>query len=230
MRAAHKHSEKPVRKEMPKRAGSFSIRKTMVIGLTGGIATGKTAVAQMFEEKGAKVISADEIAHELLKSGTAVREEVIKEFGKTIQKKDGSIERQRLAEIVFCNPQKKTRLESFIHPPVIKKLKEEIKRFRSEGEGVLILEVPLLIESSSLRLVEKVLVVAAEQGTQIKRLEKRYGLERDEAMLRIKSQLPVSEKIKYANWVINTEGTLSDTKRQVDKVWNSIQKLLALQR
>jgi len=209
------------------RAGSFFARKTLVVGVTGGIATGKTTVARMFEDLGAKVISADDIVHRILEPGTEVWERVLREFGREVLKPDGNIDRSKLGEIVFRDPVKRSRLEAMTHPPVLDYLQKEADSFRRSGRGVLILEIPLLIEAGALRMVDKVLVVTAEQESQISRLEKRYGISRDEAMLRISSQLPLAEKVRYADWVISAEGTLDSTKKQVERVWSDVQKLLA---
>jgi dephospho-CoA kinase len=222
-----RNQKQPVRKGSSKRAGSFCAGRTLVIGLTGGPASGKSTVAGMFEDLGAKVVSADAIVHEYLEPGTDVWKKIASEFGPEVLDADGVVDRKKLGQIVFRYPEKRSRLETIIHPPVLKRLAQEAEHFRAEGSGVLILEIPLLVETSSLRLVEKVLVVTAEQETQIDRLEKRYGISREEAILRIKSQLPMSEKVKVGDWVVSTEGTLRRTKEQVDRVWHAVQKLLA---
>lgn len=207
--------------------GSFFVRKTLVVGLTGGAATGKTTVAGMFQDLGAKVISADEVVHRMLERGSDVWRQVRQEFGEEVLTPDGNIDRVRLGDLVFREKGKRTRLEAIIHPPVIEYLQREAECFRESGQGVLILEIPLLIEVGALHLVDKVLVVTAEQESQISRLEKRYGIGREEAILRISSQLPLAEKVRHADWVISTEGTLDSTKKQVERVWYEAQKLLA---
>jgi len=206
--------------------GSFFARKALVIGLTGGVATGKTTVARMFENLGAKVISADDAVHRLLEPNTEVWKRVREEFGEEVLTSDGNIDRVRLGDLVFRDSEKRARLESIIHPPVIEYLRREAEAFRA-GEGVLILEIPLLVEVGAYDLIDKVLVVTAEQVSQISRLKKRYGISRKEAILRITSQLPLAEKVKHADWVISTEGTLGSTKKQVERVWREVQKLLA---
>jgi len=227
MGVENKDKGRPVRGNVSERAGSLYARKTLVMGLTGGPATGKTTVARMFEDLGAKVLSADDVVHHLMQPETDVWRAIVHEFGRTILNADGSMDRKKLAEVVFADPEKRRRLEAIIHPPVLEFLAKEAERFRGSGEGVLILEIPLLVETSSLALVDKVLVVTAEQETQIERLQKRYGIGRKEAVLRIGSQLPMSEKVKHADWVICTEGTLRGTKEQVNRVWGAIRKSLA---
>lgn len=227
MDAEHHDRAEPVRNRSFGRTGSFCARKTLVLGLTGGIATGKTTVARMLEDLGARVVSADAIVHQMLKPGSPVRHQVVQEFGHGIVKSNGDIDRAALGTVVFGDSDKRVKLEAIIHPPVLARLAEEADHFRSAGEGVLVLEIPLLVEKSAFGLVDKVLVVTAEQETQVRRLEKRSGITREEAVLRVSAQYPMSEKIKHADWVVNTEGTLRSTKQQVSKVWHDIQKLLA---
>lgn len=181
----------------------------------------------MLQRLGACVISADEIVHELLQPGTEVYREVVGEFGNEILADDGTVDRARLADIVFRDARKRRRLEEIVHPPVLTRIAEQIERFRTTGHGILVVEIPLLIETSSVGMVDKVLVVTAEQETQIGRLVKRYGVTHEEALLRIRSQLPMSEKVKYADWVVSTEGTISHTEEQVQRVWDLLQKAVA---
>ncbi len=226
MDAEHVNKKMPARREDSPRAGSFFINRSIVIGLTGGIATGKSTVAKMFSDLGAKVLSADDIVHDLL-NRKDIRRMILEEFGEGVFDRDGTIDRKKLGSIVFSDSEKKIRLEAIIHPYVLQDLAEEAERFRGSENGVLILEIPLLIETSFTGKVDKVIVVTAEQETQINRLVKRYGICRDEALQRIKSQLPLSQKVKFADWVINTDGTLVDTQKQINKVWDAIQKALA---
>jgi len=181
----------------------------------------------MFKALGAKVLSADEIVHEMLQPGSNVWSAIVDEFGDGILGEDGRIDRRKLAETVFSDTEKRLRLEAITHPPVLEFLAAEAERFRNTGQGVLMLEIPLLVETASLGLVDKVLVVSAEQDTQIRRLQKRYSLTREEAKLRIRSQLPMSEKIKHADWVVSTEGALRSTREQVERVWSTIQESVA---
>lgn len=227
MDAEHQEKSEPVRKVRSERTGSFCARKALVLGLTGGIATGKSTVASMLADLGARVISADTVVHELLEHGTPVWREVVAEFGEDIVDSSGEIDRGKLGRIVFSDPKKRQRLESIIHPSVIEYLRAQAEEFRNCGEGVLAMEIPLLVEVSAFDLVDKVLVVTAEQGTQIKRLEKRSGISSEEALRRITSQMPLSEKVQYGDWVVSTDTSLRSTKEQVYKVWKDIQKSLA---
>ncbi len=220
----------PVCERQKMRTGPFYCQKTLVVGLTGGPASGKTTVAKMLEDLGARVISADEIVHDLLDKNPGVRKEIIEAFGTAVLDEKGQINRRKLAEIIFEDAEKRACLEGIIHPRVLAIIKSEIDNFRKQGAGVLVVEIPLLIETSSIGMVDKVLVVSAEQETQIERLQKRYGISRCEALLRIRAQLPIAEKIKYADWVVNTDCTLEETKKQVNSVWDAMQELLAQQK
>lgn len=221
-------SQEPVRGQEPERAGSFARRKTLVLGLTGGLASGKSTVARMLEEMGATCISADEIVHALLAPGTETANQVEREFGSAVLAVDGGVDRRKLGEIVFRDDEKRRRLEAILHPVVISEITRCIDRFRDSGSGVLIAEVPLLVEVGATEMFEKILVVTAEQESQISRLDKRYGLTREEAELRLKTQMPMRNKIAVADWVISTEGSLSDTRRRVERLWTDIQECLAL--
>lgn len=198
-----------------------------MIGLTGGIATGKSTVAKMFENLGATVVSADEVAHELMKHGGSAWHEIVELFGEGILSSDGEIDRRSLGDVVFGDAKKMSALESIIHPSVLQYLSKLSTEFKESGSGVLVLEIPLLIEVSFYGAVDKIVVVVAEQDTQISRLEKRYGIGREGALLRISSQLPTSEKVKHADWVITTDSSLEETGEQVKRVYSSAQKLLA---
>ncbi len=227
MDAEHREKSEPVRKVRTERTGSFCAPKALVLGLTGGIATGKSTVASMLAELGAEVISADAVVHDLLRHNTEVRREIVVEFGEGILTPEGEIDRGKLGRIVFHDPQKRKLLESIIHPRVLSYLRKRAQEFRESGCGVLVLEIPLLVEVSAFDIVDKVLVVTAEQDTQIRRLEKRDGISREEALLRLSAQMPVSEKVQYGHWAVSTDGTLRSTKEQVYRVWMEIQKSLA---
>jgi dephospho-CoA kinase len=207
--------------------GSFSKTGSVVVGVTGGIATGKSTVCAMFKELGAQVISADEIAHHLMEPYTDVWKNIKNSYGDGILNADETINRRKLSAIVYADPKKLRHLEEITHPQVLKQLAEKSKEFHTEKDGILILEIPLLIETSSQYMVDKVIVVASEQKTQIERLINRYGINSEEALLRIKSQIPMEEKKKVADWVINTEESIISTKEHIYRIWRLLQNMLA---
>jgi len=195
----------------------------IVLGITGGIATGKTTVTAMLRELGAETISADEVAREVLSPGSETVDELVRRFGDSILEPDGSVNRRRLGEIVFSNPEALSALNSITHPPIISILEARINEFRSRaGEhDVLAVEIPLLVECDLFFLVDKVVVVAAEQQAQIIRLTTR-GLTNEEALERITAQMPLSKKLQFADEVIRTDTGLDDTKRQVEQLWKRV--------
>jgi dephospho-CoA kinase len=180
----------------------------ILVGLTGGVATGKSTVAKMFKQCGAIVIDADELAHEVVKPGKPAWREIVAFFGKTVLNQDRSLNRQALGSIVFRNPKKLRQLERIIHPRVAREQARLTKQAaRADPTAVVIYDVPLLFEAGIDTRVDKTLVVTADRETQLARLKKRNGLSRVEAIRRIRSQMPLSKKVRLADIVI--DGTLS---------------------
>jgi len=209
------------------RPGSNCLESAMVIGLTGGIASGKSTVAEMFRELGAEIVSADTLVHRILQEDAAVRSEIVREFGREIVLPNGEIDRKALGRIVFSDEKKRILLEHIIHPKVIAQLERIAREFRRSGRGVLILEIPLLVESKLLYIVDKVIVVSAEQETQIERLMKRDSIDMEAAIFRIDSQMPLYEKARFADWLINSDCAFDLVKGQVYAVWQDILKRVA---
>ena len=192
------------------------------IGLTGSIGTGKSTVAKIFQEFGAYVIDADKIVHELLKRED-VKEKIREAFGDVFDSK-GEVDRKKLASIVFNNPEKKKILENILHPLVF----QEINRFFKEVEkkdpkAVAIAEVPLMIETGSYKNYDKIIVVYAPEELQLKRLLEK-GMSKEEAIKRIKSQMPIDEKVKYADIVIENTSTLEDLRKKVEEVYKKLKE------
>jgi len=194
----------------------------LVLGLTGGIATGKSTVAEILRELGAIVFSADLIAHETIAPDGPAYEVVLQAFGPEIRAPDGTIDRGKLGERVFRDPQARLRLESIIHPIVIERLLHEVKQLREDPgkrEAVVVLEVPLLFEAKLEWMADKILLVAAEQDIQIRRLTRIRGLSVEEAERRIAAQMPITEKKARADWIIENGGSPEETRRQVEALW-----------
>ena len=179
----------------------------ILVGLTGGVATGKSTVAKMFKQCGSVVIDADKLAHEVVKPGKPAWREIVASFGKTVLNQDRSLNRQALGNIVFRNPKKLRQLERIIHPRVAREQARLTKQAaRKDPHAVVIYDVPLLFEAGIDKRVDKIIVVTTDRATQIARLRKRNGLTRTEALRRIKSQMSLSKKIRLADIVI--DGTL----------------------
>jgi dephospho-CoA kinase len=194
-----------------------------VIGLTGNIGCGKSVVAGMFEELGGKIIDADYIARLVVEPTEPAWKDIIEKFGEEILNPDGTISRSRLGEIVFRDKEKREELNRITHPRIIGKIKELIEEYRKEKAEVIIVEAALIVEKGGMRpLISDLIVVIADEETQVKRLIQRGGFSREEALLRIKSQIPLSEKVKHATYVIDNSGTLEETRKQVKEVWKRI--------
>ncbi|MFO7951687.1 MAG: dephospho-CoA kinase [Bacillota bacterium] len=201
------------------------IDQAVIIGLTGGIASGKSTVARMLEQKGAYLIDADQLAREAVKPNQPAWQEIVNWLGPSILQKDRNINRTKLANLVFNDKAKLDKLNKIVHPWVGQRLiclSEEIRQ--KDSGAVLVYDIPLLIEAGMQQMVDLVLLVYVPRETQIQRLQERDKLSRAEAENRLKAQMPLDEKKKYADVVIDNRGMFSETARQVDQFWNNLQK------
>jgi len=197
----------------------------LIVGLTGGIASGKSLVTRVLRELGAHVIDADKIVHDLLASGEAANREVIEHFGPEIRLPDGSIDRRKLGDIVFTDPDKRAWLNHCLHPRVFDVYHAQAKHIASRDPyAVVVLDAALLIETGYHRNVDKVLVVYADRADQIKRLRERDRFTEEQALARIDSQLPLEEKKRYADHVIDNRGSREETEKQVREIFERLQK------
>lgn len=183
-----------------------SSRVMILVGLTGGVATGKSTVAKMFGRCGAVVIDADALAHQVVEPGEPAWRAIVKTFGKAVLNPDRTINRQALGAIVFRNRSKLRRLEQIIHPRVAREQARLTRQAaRNDPKAVVIYDVPLLYEAGIDKRVDRVIVVTADRETQIARLKKRNGFTRAEALRRIRSQMPLKKKVAAASyWVDGT--------------------------
>ena len=188
-----------------------------IIGITGGLATGKTTVADMFVQKGAVKIDADRIAHGLLEEDQKIRDKVIDAFGEGILT-GGKIDRKKLANIVFKDKDKLKKLTNILHPRIIENIKERIEK---EGDKIIVIDAPLLMEAGLEEMMDVIIVVKAERHTQIKRAVNR-GISEEEAEAIIKNQMPLSEKIKKADYVIDNEEKIEKIKEGVERIWQNV--------
>jgi dephospho-CoA kinase len=194
----------------------------LVVGLTGGICSGKSTVAAMFGRLGAVVIDADRVAHELQAPGQPVYEAIVAAFGDEILADDGRIDRRRLGAIVFGDPAARARLEAILHPALIAECERRIRQAADSGARVCILDAALLIESGRHGRFDAIVLVEASEIIQLERLMARTGISREEAMQRIRAQMPCSEKRRYAHFHIRNDGSLEETERQVREVWDRL--------
>jgi dephospho-CoA kinase len=196
----------------------------IIVGLTGSVGTGKSTVTNFFRQMGAYVIDWDELAREVVHPHSKAWKEIVEYFGKDFLNEDLTINRQKLAEIVFSDREKVTKLNQMVHPEVFKedeRITNEIKSL--DPDALIIKDIPLLFELTRPVLVDKIVVVSASEQTQLRRLEEK-GMSREDVQSRIKSQLPLEEKIKSADFVINNDGSLEETKRQVEEIYSLLRK------
>jgi dephospho-CoA kinase len=196
----------------------------IIVGLTGSVGTGKSTVANFFGELGAYVIDWDELARDVASPHSRAWKKIVDHFGKSILNDDLTINRQKLAKVVFPDKEKVAKLNQIVHPEVFKedeRIRNEIRNL--DPEALIIEDIPLLFEVAHPILVDKIVVVSASEQTQLRRLEEK-GMNQKNIQDRIKSQLPLEEKIKSADFVINNDGSLEETKRQVEKIYSSLRK------
>jgi len=202
-----------------------------VIGLTGGIGSGKSTAARFLKELGAIVISADAVGHEALKPDTEVWREVVAAFGTGVVTQNGEIDRKRLGEIVFANPEALARLNKIVHPRIYSMVRAQLDEYRRQGVKVVVLEVPLLIdvplsmkagEPALLDEVDEVWVTLVSEATVLRRLKEKGGMSKKEILARIRSQLSSEERIKHADVVIDTDCSLSELREKVKELWGKL--------
>jgi dephospho-CoA kinase len=196
----------------------------IIVGVTGSVGTGKSTVTNFFRELGAYIIDWDELAREATGPHSRAWEKIVDYFGKDILNEDLTINRQKLAEMVFSDKEKLEELNQIIHPEVFKeddRITNEIKNF--DPDALIIKDIPLLFEVACTIIVDKIVVVSASEQTQLSRLAEK-GMSREDAQNRIKSQLPLKEKIKSADFVIDNDGSLEETERQVEKIYSLLRK------
>ncbi|KKB74898.1 MULTISPECIES: dephospho-CoA kinase [Bacillus] len=200
---------------------------TLVIGLTGGIASGKSTVAHMFQKRGITVVDADVIAKEAVEKGMPAYRKIAETFGDGVLLDNGGIDRKKLGELVFQNEDKRMQLNAIVHPEVRKTMIKERDEAIQAGERFVVLDIPLLYESGLEHLTDKVLVVWVPKELQLERLMKRNSLSEEEALNRIHAQLPLDEKRKKADAVIDNSGGLNDTENQLQELieaWSHLKK------
>ncbi len=190
-----------------------------IIGLTGGIASGKSLVARLLEGLGGVVIDADQLAREVVAPGEPAYFAIIDEFGAEVLNQDGTLNRKALGRIVFADPRARRRLEEITHPAIAGLAERKLATLKEAGTTVAIYMAPLLIEAGVASRVDEIWVVYADRETQIRRLVRRDGISRDEALQRLAAQMPMEEKRTYGRIVIDNCGAPEETERQVREIW-----------
>ena len=190
-----------------------------LIGLTGGIASGKSTIARMLAAKGAVVIDSDQLAREVVKPGEPAHAEVLERFGRDLAGSDGALDRARLGAIVFGDEAARRDLERITHPRIAELTRQRIADAIAHDAPVAVIDVPLLFERDRAGSFEGVLLVYAPEDVLLARAIERDGLDAAAARQRLRAQLPIEEKRTRATWVIDNTGSLADTERQVDRWW-----------
>ena len=199
------------------------------VGLTGGIATGKSTVGAMFVRFGCHLIDSDQITHSLFEPGHSVYKAVVSAFGGHILAPDGTIDRRILGGIVFNEPRARARLNSLVHPAVIQRQQEWLKEMESQDpEAIAIVDAALMIEVGTYKNYDKIIVVTCNPETQKERLRARTSLSEDQIEARIRSQMPMEEKVKYADFVIDSSGSMRATQERVEEVYRQLRALARL--
>lgn len=198
-------------------------RRMRMIGLTGGIATGKSLVAAMLAERGATVIDADALAREVVRPGEPALADVVARFGNDVLQPDGALDRARLAAVVFADPEARRDLERITHPRIAALMQQRAADAIARGAPLVVLDIPLLFEGEQReRTVDGVLLVYAPVEVQRERLRARDGIDQDAARQRLDAQLPIEEKRGLATWIIDNSGDIDATRRQVEAWWRDV--------
>ena len=198
------------------------------VGLTGGIATGKSTVVRMLVRRGARVIDHDALVHALQEPGRPVWRQIVEVFGRGILDDGGRIDRKRLGALVFGDEERRKALEGIVHPAVLEEAERERERIgRQDGRAIVLSDIPLLLEVGMQDRFDLILLVYAPPEVQIERVMKRNGMTREEAAARLSAQMPIDEKLRRADVVIRNDSTMGDLEKRVDEVW---QELLARER
>ncbi len=193
--------------------------KIRVIGLTGGIATGKSSVALFFTEHGVPVIDADQLARAAVLPGSTALEQIISLFGREVLTREGALDRKRLGGMVFSDPEKRRKLENILHPEIQKKAEECIIQAAQAGHRRVIYMAPLLIETGASNRMDDIWVVTVRPEIQLERLMQRDGISAAQAQRIIDSQMPLSEKERYGSVIIDNSGTEAETRMFLETVW-----------
>ena len=194
-----------------------------VIGLTGGIGTGKSLVAHMLGELGAEIIDADRIAHEAYTPHTPVWKEVVEAFGEDILQPSGEIDRKRLGSIVFSDPNELARLNSIMHPRMAEMIHQKVQKLEGDGADTVVVEAAVLVEAGwdKLPWVDEVWVTKSDEEQVVQRIKERNNLPDEEIRKRIGSQLPFEERSRNAQVVVDNSGAIDDLKQAVESIWES---------
>lgn len=201
-----------------------------LVALTGGIASGKSTVGRILEEKGAYLLDSDKMAREVVRKGTAGWQEIVDHFGRDILGPDEEIDRQKLAEVVFNDAEERAFLNGVTHPRIFQLMAERLREIEDKtgGKWIVVLDIPLLVEAKAGKMFDFTLVVDASPPTQVERLEKDRGSSAEEAWSRINSQVSREERLRVADLVISNDGSMEELEGEVGEAWEEIRKRAGL--
>lgn len=186
------------------------------IGLSGGLASGKSTVAAVLRRKGYQVIDADQVAREVLQKGTIGLQKIVEIFGQQLLESNGELNRNKMAEIVFSSPDQLKKLEMIVHPLIQEKVRITRKNLEEKKEKIAFYDVPLLFEKNLESQFDATILVYSSETVQKSRMKSRNNWSDVEIQSRLSAQLPMAEKLKKAKWVLNNEGTIADLEKQID--------------
>jgi len=191
---------------------------TVVIGLTGGIASGKSTVSNMLKNLGIWVVDADQISREVVEVGKPAYQQILSVFGDEILHQDKTINREKLGAIIFGDHSKREQLNKIVHPAVRKEMLNGVEEEKAKNSKAVVLDIPLLFESKLTHMVDKTILVYVDEKTQLKRLMKRNGYTEKEAKMRIESQLPLHTKKDLSDEIIDNNGGIEQTEKQLHEI------------
>ena len=198
-------------------------RRFLLVGLTGGVATGKSTVSRMFQALGCVVIDADLLAREVVEPGQPAWAQIVAAFGRGLLQPDGRLDRRALGAVVFEDPAQRQRLESITHPEIRARFAARLAELTVQGfEGIVIFDAPVMIESGRYRNMDRLIVVTSDEPAQMSRQQARDSLSAEEATGRIRSQMPLEAKVKLADYVIDNTGDLGSTEAQVREIHQAL--------
>ncbi|MBI4644243.1 MAG: dephospho-CoA kinase [Deltaproteobacteria bacterium] len=196
------------------------------IAITGGAGSGKSVVARMFQELGAAVLDADDIAHAVVAVGAPAWEELKQAFGPEYFLENGELNRARMARLVFADPQARQRLNEIVHPYVAKEIRGRLESLERQGVKMVLVEVPLLFEARLAGGYDRIIVVDTDPREQVQRLQARDHRDPQEIQGIIDAQMPLQDKVARADYVVNNRGSLAATRGQVEIIWHNLQKII----
>jgi dephospho-CoA kinase len=198
----------------------------LAVGLTGGVASGKTTVAEVLKEEGAILLDADQIGRELVEPHTPTWAKLIKVFGTDILDDEGAIRRKKLAALVFSDPHRRKRLEEILHPAIKKEITRRLEAIgRRNPEAVVIVDAALLVETGEYRGMDRLIVVTSTEAQQVERLRQRDGATREQALVILASQMGTEEKVKVADYVIRNEGSLEEIQKRAREIFQELRRM-----